>query len=270
MEETHKEAIPNICFVCDASASLKCGKCKAIYYCKKECQLKDWKRHCLLCIDSKQEPIDLEEISHVENRVHPSKLPEIHGESHKSDLLKDVFPKFDEVHNQIHSESNTRNCQVCSIECKPKHCGKCGCGDYCSPKCQKLDRESHRPKCAVLTPLIYRNVRKYVETITAIIARDIDVFRDRLIKNITDDHFCCILVKCLDEQTFAAYESNLTRSSLKDYSISSHYEEEAIILFMVEYRDVLIYNIGVRMNRALGYEKKKKESNGINTKIDLE
>lgn len=37
------------CRNCDGDASHKCGKCKAVYYCTKECQTADWKDHKILC-----------------------------------------------------------------------------------------------------------------------------------------------------------------------------------------------------------------------------
>ena len=38
------------CGFCKKSNSvLKCSKCKLIYYCDRNCQVKDWKNHKLVC-----------------------------------------------------------------------------------------------------------------------------------------------------------------------------------------------------------------------------
>ncbi len=37
------------CFVCEKITTNICSRCKKIYYCSKECQIKDWKEHNLIC-----------------------------------------------------------------------------------------------------------------------------------------------------------------------------------------------------------------------------
>ena len=37
------------CVVCNKSALLVCGKCKAVYYCTGDCQRADWKQHKHTC-----------------------------------------------------------------------------------------------------------------------------------------------------------------------------------------------------------------------------
>jgi len=38
------------CEVCKLPAALKCGKCREVSYCSKECQAKDWKAgHKVTC-----------------------------------------------------------------------------------------------------------------------------------------------------------------------------------------------------------------------------
>ena len=40
------------CSNCDKpNSNLKCSKCKLVFYCSKECQVKDWSTHKLLCKD---------------------------------------------------------------------------------------------------------------------------------------------------------------------------------------------------------------------------
>lgn len=34
---------------CSNKASLRCGNCKIVKYCSKQCQKKDWKRHKTIC-----------------------------------------------------------------------------------------------------------------------------------------------------------------------------------------------------------------------------
>ncbi len=42
------------CSVCSKSGALRCGKCRAQYYCSKECQIKDWKIHKKVCADVRE------------------------------------------------------------------------------------------------------------------------------------------------------------------------------------------------------------------------
>lgn len=37
------------CDVCGEAAKLRCGECKGVRYCSKECQKKDWKNHKQRC-----------------------------------------------------------------------------------------------------------------------------------------------------------------------------------------------------------------------------
>lgn len=44
------EVLPAVCFVCNSSENLlRCARCKAIYYCSKEHQKRDWRRHKVNC-----------------------------------------------------------------------------------------------------------------------------------------------------------------------------------------------------------------------------
>jgi hypothetical protein len=46
----------NTCGNCGLEASKKCGKCKIVMYCNKECQLSHWSTHRLICVERR--PID--------------------------------------------------------------------------------------------------------------------------------------------------------------------------------------------------------------------
>ncbi len=45
------------CSVCSKKGALRCGKCRAQYYCSKECQVKDWKVHKKVCSDVRENRI---------------------------------------------------------------------------------------------------------------------------------------------------------------------------------------------------------------------
>jgi len=38
-----------ICNVCGDKATQRCSRCKQVWYCCRECQLKDWKKHKPMC-----------------------------------------------------------------------------------------------------------------------------------------------------------------------------------------------------------------------------
>ncbi|SBS96970.1 MYND finger protein, putative [Plasmodium malariae] len=38
-----------LCNICKENAELQCSQCKRIYYCSKECQMKDWFNHREVC-----------------------------------------------------------------------------------------------------------------------------------------------------------------------------------------------------------------------------
>jgi hypothetical protein len=47
--QTNQIKIEKLCFSCKNKTTKKCVKCEAAYYCTKECQVKDWSIHKLIC-----------------------------------------------------------------------------------------------------------------------------------------------------------------------------------------------------------------------------
>ena len=41
--------MPSYCFLCAEPAKLRCGRCKGPWYCSRDCQRDDWKRHAPAC-----------------------------------------------------------------------------------------------------------------------------------------------------------------------------------------------------------------------------
>jgi hypothetical protein len=58
VETRASEHDPDACRVCKRKgiALKKCGKCKMKLYCSRECQIKDWEKHKLICVERKEEP----------------------------------------------------------------------------------------------------------------------------------------------------------------------------------------------------------------------
>ena len=44
-----------VCNKCGNPGTLRCSKCKKVYYCSKECQKSDWKTHKLSCSTSQND-----------------------------------------------------------------------------------------------------------------------------------------------------------------------------------------------------------------------
>lgn len=55
----YRQAMPNkVCpnVICDKIGGKKCTRCCIVYYCSKECQIADWKRHKVTCFPPGQAP----------------------------------------------------------------------------------------------------------------------------------------------------------------------------------------------------------------------
>jgi len=62
------------CPKCENPANKACGKCKKEYYCSRQCQLDDWKRHKKVCntVNQKLEPVDIDPPKTQIKRVVPT------------------------------------------------------------------------------------------------------------------------------------------------------------------------------------------------------
>jgi len=49
------ERVSHICLNCKKEGNLRCNRCKAAFYCSKECQVQDWKSHKAICNASKKD-----------------------------------------------------------------------------------------------------------------------------------------------------------------------------------------------------------------------
>ena len=65
-----------ICGFCGAAASVKCSKCKAVFYCDRNCQKRHWKEHKKSCVEVKpvekltlREPLEVVDVSNLELKV---------------------------------------------------------------------------------------------------------------------------------------------------------------------------------------------------------
>jgi len=52
IESGQSSIVPNTtpnCVICNKNGTNRCARCKKIYYCSRECQIKDWSKHKLNC-----------------------------------------------------------------------------------------------------------------------------------------------------------------------------------------------------------------------------
>ena len=123
--------MPSYCFLCAEPAKLRCGRCKGPWYCSRDCQRDDWKRHAPACaIPKKAVPKPV--IPQIPRNVTPKTCAKCDCQ-----LPEDVR---DIVYNSCCGKT-------CCIECGRKHkdhrCGFCG-EKACETTTQALERLEQR------------------------------------------------------------------------------------------------------------------------------
>lgn len=94
----------------------KCGKCRVMRYCSRDCQVADWKEHKEVCNDT------------IEKRKYP--------------LFKDA------------ARFTCASCFKKSVK-ELKHCAGCKSVYYCSQACQKADwKLTHKKECGEIVSLL--------------------------------------------------------------------------------------------------------------------
>jgi len=160
----------NVCVACGKDARLRCGKCRNVYYCDKECQLANWKSHKLTCVpkqtttkpntdikDTNKTGIDkiITANNSRINKLKPLAKREIR-ELEDADLdqlniiTKDYYNDFIEA-LCYHIKLNDDEALHIILEMRE-------CGDHCAVQIEIINRCAHS-ECNVINDFIHSNDR---------------------------------------------------------------------------------------------------------------
>jgi hypothetical protein len=153
----------------------RCGRCKAVYYCSRECQVGHWKEHKVKC----EAEADIEKRAAIE-KVKCSSM-------NISALRKELREKFHistesfvEKHEFVQSLAKARVmkklskeitktvfCQNCSKQAIKMHeCSRCWNAHYCSKECQKSHFSEHKKNCRNTTEFREQTLAAGVEKLS--------------------------------------------------------------------------------------------------------
>ncbi|GBC02154.1 hypothetical protein RclHR1_04480018 [Rhizophagus clarus] len=109
-----------------------CSKCKLVFYCSRDCQKEDWKRHKKECNHS-----SVTTTKSTSSRLADVSITETNNE------IKD--------NKEIETKKNDDVCSRCGktsiVEAGGGICSKCKSVFYCSRDCQKEDWKRHKKEC---------------------------------------------------------------------------------------------------------------------------
>ena len=136
------------CFICKKQTSLRCSKCKKVYYCNQKCQSEDFKSHKDICCKAPKiyhdfpSPLTYEHLNKMLSSLEAD--DDLKDKWNKPILLKNIrIPSLDSL---------ITICFVCKTKTTSK-CEACKRIFYCSQKCQQEDFKNHKKDCR--SPIIY-------------------------------------------------------------------------------------------------------------------
>ena len=144
-----KDLFPYCCFVCRRTAAhcpgvnlSRCGKCKRVFYCSRDCQKQDFKKHKYLCQLMHDVPLlsdscktRSEWSAHLRGHLRQMRM------ASTAFYGKDIWQlSFGLWLGQIH-------CQSCFSQVNLTICSTCGCVAHCNnSNCKKVFNELHSPE----------------------------------------------------------------------------------------------------------------------------
>ncbi|KAE9396351.1 hypothetical protein BT96DRAFT_922196 [Gymnopus androsaceus JB14] len=120
----------------------RCGRCKSVWYCSSECQMKDWKEHRPYCTQTNQASALMDSGS---ADTEEQKIQASHKVQEKSALRIDESQCEEDAAPMVYA---CYTCHASDDSRTLKCCSRCKVAWYCSSECQTKDWKEHKNHCA--------------------------------------------------------------------------------------------------------------------------
>jgi len=168
------------CVCCNEEGNLQCSNCKIVFYCSRQCQVKDWKLHKSICNKDSNKNIENDDIKKMivnddnnNDEIGFQKLfckkvnESITGEKLDDDdvklfKLQRFLKHFDKINlekleqkkkdkdedEKVSSKLTKKHCANCLKELDHSLCcSRCMTARYCNERCQKMNWPAHKSVC---------------------------------------------------------------------------------------------------------------------------
>ena len=148
---------------CTKAGTLRCSKCKKVFYCSKECQRKDWKNnnHARICKpSSSQLDRSIKNSGNANEKIECHEKDCTEAGTLRCSKCKKVYYCSKEC--QRKDWKNNNHARICkpspqvsrkdcgNVKCDKEgslRCSRCKITNYCSRECQHDDWSTHKDNC---------------------------------------------------------------------------------------------------------------------------